>query len=718
MIWFAPIIVFLAQALVLVHADVCRTLDVINTFPFPYHRHASTHLYGLICSSTSQESDYAPHAPQPETSSLSTPESVSLSLPAPKHVALLIVLPSSTPAVAPFIPSDTCPLFSHYSPYTVTPPALSTEPTCNASYVDDQDPAAHYQVSHALSTEVVKTEHPQPIHVQVYIALAVCCISTLLCTLIVVSRKESTQVKETFTLPRRRAKTTYRTESEVDGGHNRSSLMFIHPESQYPFTDMVYEIAIASTRADWDFTTTQAFDGTANSTANLKTEHHLGGNTASGQQKRSTVNPRFNSSDGSQQDRKTSLPDSRLLYANAGTTSPIFNKDNGANHDKPCLKKSMKKSMKKSKKRSNVNAMSNNKGLACTTSNDITGVTVSASEQTLVGLPSQKDGLGSKSDSDLLRGLIESSGSSDGSDGFASASSTLKDGMGDLLDKVNGDKKISYGEQTDGLKAAGLNCSAHATVSSHDSQENERAGIPLGLIASIWARGMKYLSRQSSASVNSESDLTEVASQPEKNTPFGVSTSSTVASTQSSPPVSSTSASGSRKDTRFLCALHTAIKESVEGIQKEGFWIIPDLLRSILTRDVTDGQFAPNSVPSETDPSSSRHTPREVGKFTHSPSPARSRSEGICTSAESDHRDSLPTTPGATPLECASSCSSSSTSNINNESACKSSAEGKHDTSGGSTGDAHATSQPRRLPMINYKPGRGPSGLPWIRRPI
>ncbi|KAL5492131.1 hypothetical protein ACEPAI_3578 [Sanghuangporus weigelae] len=595
--------------------------------------------------------------------------------------APVIVLPSSTRTVAPFIAQDTCPFSSDYSPYTVTTAALSTEPTCNSSYVDDQDTSAHSRVSQALSKDVFKAERPQPIHVEVYIVLAVCCISTLLCALIVVSRKESTQAKETWTVPRRRSKTTYRTGSKLDGGHNQSSLMFIQPESQYPFTDMVYEIAIASTRADWAFANTGAFDGTAHATANLKMEHHLGSNTASGQQKGKT--PRFNSSNRFRKDRKTSL------------------------RDKPCLNGS--------EIRSNVDTMSDDKSLACTASNDLTGVTVSASEQTLVGLPSQKDGLGSKSDSDLLRGLIERSRSSDGSDGFASASTTLKDGMGELLDKVNGDKKISYAEQTDGLKAAGLNGSAHAIDSSRGSQENERAAIPLGLSARIWARAMKVFAKQSSGSVSSESDLTGVASQSGKNPSFGVSTSGTVAS---SPPFASTSASSSRKDTRFLRALHAAINGSVEGIQKEGFSFKPGPLRSIVTRDVTDGLFPPNQVPPETIHSSSRRTPREVGKSTHSPSPTRSRSESICASGEDNHRDSLPITSGATPLKRVSSCTSSGGGNIKDESTRKSSAEGKRDTSRGSPGDAHETSQPRRLPVPNYKPGRGPSGLPWIRRPI
>ncbi|OCB91745.1 hypothetical protein A7U60_g1002 [Sanghuangporus baumii] len=622
--------------------------------------------------------------------------------------APIVVLPSPTRTVAPFIASDTCSLSSDYSSYTDGPTALSTEPTGNSGDVDDQDTAAHYRVSQALSKDAFKAKRPQPIHVEVYIGLAVCCISTLLGAFIVVSRIESAHARKTSTIPRRRSTSPYKTETEPDGGHNHSSFVFAQPESQFPFSDMVYEQAIASTLAERAFTTTRDFNGTTHGTINLKMENHIGGNIGSGQQEENT--PRFDSSDGFQQDQKTSVRDSELPYANAGATITVFKKDAVAIYNKPRLNGS--------ETRSNVDTTSNDEGLTCTTSNDITDVTVSAFELTLVAQPSQKDELGSKSEIVSFPGLIESSGNSNGS---ASVSTTLKDRMNDLLDKANGDKDFLYAKQADGLRAAVLNFSAHAVVPSRGSEEDERIVVPLGLSASIWARGMEDLSEQSSGSVSSKSDLTGVASQPGKNASFGMSTSSTLAS---SPSFGPTSARAPRKHTGFLRAFHAAIKESVEGRQKEGFSLKPGLLRSIVTRDATDGQFPPNQVPPEAIPSPSRRTPRGVGESSHSllpftsPSKAtQSRSESICASGEDDHRDPLPTTPGATPLKRVSSCSSSGGGNINNESARKSSAQGKCDTSRGPPGVVHENSQSRQPSLPRYKPGRGPYGMPWVRRP-
>ncbi|KAL5512924.1 hypothetical protein ACEPAH_3322 [Sanghuangporus vaninii] len=711
MVWFTPILAFLAKALVLIHVDVCRTLDLINTYTFPYHPHPSTHLYGLLCSSASQHSDYAPHSPEPESSYLSTPQPVVLSLPAPDPVAPIVVLSSPMRAVAPFIDSDICSLPSNYSSYTDVPTALSTEPTENSGDVDDQDTAAHFRVSHALTKDAFKAKRPQPILVEVYIGLAVCCISILLGSLVVVSRKRSAHAKKTSVIPRRRrATTTYKTESDLGVGHNYSSFVFAQPESQFPFTDMVYEIAIASTLDGQAFTTTRNFDGTTHGTINLEMEHHLGGNTASGQQKGNTVNPRFHSSDGVQQNRKTSVRGSRLLRIATGTTRTVANKDSVVTCNQ--------RHVNVSKRRSNVVAKSNDEGLACTTSNDITGATVSASELTLVALPSQEDELSSKSKMVSISSPIESSGTSDG---FTSASTTLKDGMDNLLDKANGTKEFVYAKQADDLKAADLNCSAHAVAPSRGSKDDERVVIPLGLSASIWARAMEDLSEHSSESVSPESDLARPASQHGKNPSFGASTSSSLAS---SPPVRPSSASSTRKDTRFLRALHAAIKESVEGRQKEGFFLKPGLLRSIIPRDATDGQTTPDSVPPESILSSSQRTPRGVGGSAHSLSPftwsfkaTRSRSEGICASGEDDHRKALPSTCEATPLKRASR-SSSGGGNINNESAHKSSGQEKCDTSRGCPGDANENSQSRPRNVARYKPGRGPSGMPWIRRPI
>ncbi|KAL5537181.1 hypothetical protein ACEPAF_1004 [Sanghuangporus sanghuang] len=614
--------------------------------------------------------------------------------------APVVVLPSSTRTVAPFIASDTCSLSSDYSPYTDAATALSTEPTGNSSDVYNKDTAAHYRVSQALRKDAFKAERPQPIHVEVYIGLAVCCISILVGALIVVSQIESVHERQTSNIPRRRSRSPYKTETELDGGHNHSSFVFSQPESQFPFSDMVYEQAIASTLAELAFTTTQDCDGTTHGTINLKMENRIGGNIGSGQQEENT--PRFDSSDCFQQDRKTSLRDSGLLYAT------VFKQDAVAIYNKRCLNES--------ETRSNVDTTSNDEGR--TTSNDITDVTVSASELTLVALPRQKDELGSNSEIVSLPGLIESSGSSNGS---ASVSTTLKDRMDDLLDKANGDKVFSYAKQADGLRAAALNSSAHAVVPSRGLEEDERVVVPLGLSASIWARGMEDLSEQSSGSVSSKSDLTGGASQPSKNASFGVSTSSTLAS---SPSFGPTSASAPRKHIGFLRALHAAIKESVEGRQKEGFSLKPGLLRSIVTRDATDGQFPPNQVPPETIPSPSRRTTRGDGESSHSLLPfvssskvTRPRSESICASREDNHRDPLPTTPGATPLKCVSSRRSSGDGNINNESARKSSAQGKSNISRGSPGDAHEISQSRQQNLPRYKPGRGPYGMPWVRRP-
>ncbi|KAL5537186.1 hypothetical protein ACEPAF_1009 [Sanghuangporus sanghuang] len=729
MIWFTHILVFLAQALVLIHADVCRTLDVINTHTFPYHRHASTHLYGLLCSSTSQDSDYAPYAPEPETWYLSTPEPIVLSLPPPEPVAPIVVLPSPTRTVAPFIASDTCSLSSDYSSYTDGPTALSTEPTGNSGDVDDQDTAAHYRVSQALSKDAFKAKRPQPIHVEVYIGLAVCCISTLLGAFIVVSRTESAHAKETSTVPRRRSTSPYKAETEPDGEHNHSSFVFAQPESQFPFSDMVYEQAIASTLAELAFTTTQDCDGTTHGTINLDMEHNCGSNLGSGRQEEDTfVNPRFDSSDGVQQDRKTSLRGSGLFCIATSTTRTVSNKNAVVTYNK--------RRMNGSETRSNVVTMSNDESLACTTANDITGATVSTSELTLVALPSQEGELSSKSEFVSFSGLIESSGSSDSS---ASVSITLNDGMGNFLDKANGVKEFLYAEQADNLEAAALNCSAHAVVPSRGSEEDERIVIPLGLSTSIWAHNTEDLSEQSSESASPESDLTEAASRHGKNASFEVSTFSTLASTQSSPSVGSTSAGAPRKHTGFLRALHAVIKESVEGRQKEAFSLRPSLLRSTVTQDATNGRFPPNQVPPEAIPSPSRCIPRKVGEsahslsrkspvgedamqekltaFTSSSKAMRSRPESLCASGEDNHRNELPTTPEATPLKRASR-SSSGGGNTNNESARKNSAQGKCDTSRGSPGDAHDNSQSRQQNLPRYKPGRGPSGMPWIRRPI
>ncbi|KAL5492123.1 hypothetical protein ACEPAI_3570 [Sanghuangporus weigelae] len=327
MIWFAPVIVFLAQALVLIHADICHTIDVATTRTYPPRlRLASVRLHDLICSS--ENIIHTPPTSEPETWYSAALEPLELSFPAPELVAPVIVSPSPTRTVACLVGSDNCMLYSDYSRYADGPSLLSTEPTGFSADVDDQDPAVPYQAPKGMSAESFKARRSQPIAVEIYIGLAICCIAALVGAFIVVSRIESARTRKIPNMPYRRSTSPSRSDTGLDDGNNYSSFFVLaQPTVQFPFSDMVYEQAIVSTHTELPFTAPLDNDETFPVTVVLGMQCNRNCNNVSRQE--GETSHHFDSSDQQISDKLAADEDLRSgpLCIDVGAINTVCNRD-------------------------------------------------------------------------------------------------------------------------------------------------------------------------------------------------------------------------------------------------------------------------------------------------------------------------------------------------------------------------------------------------------
>ncbi|KAL5512895.1 hypothetical protein ACEPAH_3293 [Sanghuangporus vaninii] len=453
MIWFAPVFIFIAQALVLFNANICSTLDVATTQTFfPRLRIASVHLHDFICSSASESEDiiYAPATSEPvslsphvsELVTLPASEPVVCSHPASEPVAPVIVVPSPSRTVSCFVGKDACVLFTGYTPYSDGPTPLSNLQTEFSADVDDRDPVAAAPAPKALSADTFKAQHPQSIDLTVYIGLAICCFTALLGSLIILFRVKSAHAKETPQIRSRRPSYSSNTGTIPDDGN--SGLPFfvsIEPTTQFPYTDTIYEQAIASELAALTSTIPhEDNDGAFHDTVVLEMESSRECNFASVKRGNAAVNTPLYSSDGLSHEQHsvnlTVVQDTHLvsLGIGIGTSCIISDKD---------VDDSYGSSWKESATTSNGEYKSGYESPVHTLANIPAAGTIPFIDPELVPLPIEDDELNCGTEITSLPALVENSGLSDLA-GLASVSASLKDGVGCLSSTVNVKQDASH----------------------------------------------------------------------------------------------------------------------------------------------------------------------------------------------------------------------------------------------------------------------------------
>ncbi|OCB91741.1 hypothetical protein A7U60_g998 [Sanghuangporus baumii] len=440
MIWFTHILVFLAQALVLIHADVCRTLDVATTRTFPPRlRLASIRLHDLICSS--ENIVYASSASEPVTWYSAAPEPVELTRPAP-----VMVVPSPTRTVACLIGSDTCMLYSEYSLYADGPTPSSTEPAGFSTDFDDQDPPVPYQAPKGISVESFKARRSQPIVVEVYICLAICCIAALLGAFIVVSRIESAHARKTSNISYRRSTSPSRTDTGPDDRNNHSCfLVLAQSTTQFPFSDMVYEQAIASTHAELPSAAPSNNDETTPGTVVLGMQCNHDGNNVPRQEGETLMNRLFDSPDQQISDKLAADEDFRSgpLCIDIGIINTTCTRDIVTSSDSASLNESAT--------RSDVDTLSNDESRVHTTAPTVS----STIDSEFVQLPGDGRGLSCRMENISLPSLLETSGMPS-LECSASVSSPWKDAMNVLLTDINSERGFLDVKITSGIQPASI----------------------------------------------------------------------------------------------------------------------------------------------------------------------------------------------------------------------------------------------------------------------
>ncbi|KAL5537218.1 hypothetical protein ACEPAF_1041 [Sanghuangporus sanghuang] len=453
MIWFAPVFVFLAQALVLFNANICSTLDLATTQTFlPRLRLASVHLHDLICSSSSEPEDiiYAPATSEPvswsphvsELVTLPASEPVVCSHPASEPVAPVIVVPSPSRTVSCFVGKDACVLYSGYTPYSDGPTPLSSLQTEFSADVDDHDPVAAAPAPKTLSAETFKAQRPRPIDLTVYIGLAICCFTALLGFLIILSRVKSAHAKETPQSRSRRPSYSSNTGTVPDDGSTSLSFFVsVEPTTQFPYTDMIYEQAIASALAVLTSTIShEDNDDAFHGTVALEMESSCEGHFASVKRGNASVNTPLYSSDGLPHEQHsanlTVVEDAHSVSLGIGihTSCTMSDKD---------VDDFYGSSSKKSATTSNGESKPGYESPVHTLADIPAAGTVPSIDPALVPLPIEDDELNCGNETTSLPALVENSGLSDLA-GLASVTVSSKDGVGCLSATVNVKQDASH----------------------------------------------------------------------------------------------------------------------------------------------------------------------------------------------------------------------------------------------------------------------------------
>ncbi|KAL5512922.1 hypothetical protein ACEPAH_3320 [Sanghuangporus vaninii] len=445
MIWFTPILVFLAQALVLIHADVCHTLDVATTSTFPPRLQlASIRLRDLICSS--ENIIYASSASEPVTWYFAAPEPVEFPRPAPEPVVPVMVLPSPTRTVACLVGSDTCMLDSGYSLYVDGPTPSSTEPAGFSTDADDQDPPVPYHAPKGMSAESFKAQCSQPTVVEVYICLAICYIAALLGAFVVVSRIESALARKTYSISHRRSTSPSRTDTRPECRNNHSCfLVLAQPTTQFPFSDMVYEQAIASMHTELPSTAPSDNDETTPGTVLLGMQCNHGGNNVPRQEGETLMNRPFGSPDQQTSDRLTVDEDFRSgpLYIDIGIINTVCSRD--------IVTTSEGASLNESATRSDVDTQCSDESRVHTTAPTVSSII----DSEFVQLPGDEHGPSCRMENNSPLSLLEISAMPSLACS-ASVSSPWKEAMNVLLTDTNSERGFLDMKITSGIRPASI----------------------------------------------------------------------------------------------------------------------------------------------------------------------------------------------------------------------------------------------------------------------
>ncbi|KAL5537221.1 hypothetical protein ACEPAF_1044 [Sanghuangporus sanghuang] len=231
-------------------------------------------------------------------------------------------LPPPTPTASCFIGSQKCMFTSGHHLYFAGPTPLLALSLGSTVDVDANGPPVPAPASKALNiyADAFNIPSPQPVDIRVYIGIVVWLLIMVLGFVIVFAGMGSAHARETPKIRRRRSTYTLGTDTRPNGGNDHSFFSaFSRPTAQLPYSDMVYEQAIAAIRVDPTFTVPTYIDDTTRGTVvsiSLSTlrrtiraiqemERHRRSSIVSRQQEDYSPNPLFFSFAGILQQQQT-----------------------------------------------------------------------------------------------------------------------------------------------------------------------------------------------------------------------------------------------------------------------------------------------------------------------------------------------------------------------------------------------------------------------------
>ncbi|KAL5512892.1 hypothetical protein ACEPAH_3290 [Sanghuangporus vaninii] len=367
-------------------------------------------------------------------------------------------LPPPTSTASCFIGSQKCMFTSDHHLYFAGPTPLSALSLGSTVDADANGPPVPIPASKALSiyADAFNIPSPQPVDIRVYIGIVVWLLIMILGFVIVFSRMGSAHARETPKIRRRRSTYPLGTGTGPNGGNNHYFFSaFSRPTVRLPYSDVVYEQAIAAIHVVPTFTVPMYIDDATRGTvfsvslpklrrairAIQEMERRRRASSASRQQEDYLHNSLFASFAGLLLQQQTTSGNftvdgdtrSGLLCVDHGSINTVFNEDVVRNFYCASLRESAETA-------SNVDNKLNDEGPVHTPTNSPAASALLAINPALVPLPGDcDDELNCITEDTSLSALLENSGLAN-LVGFVSVTISLKDVLSICPELISGDQ--------------------------------------------------------------------------------------------------------------------------------------------------------------------------------------------------------------------------------------------------------------------------------------